>query len=668
MTANNTLRHKLFLLLSSMRFAVALLTVLAIASAIGTVIRQNEPFQNYIVEFGPFWFALFERIGLFDIYHSAWFLLILSFLILSTALCIVRNTPGFLRDIRSYRTQASDSSLALMKHQTQIDPQIDESTLSAFLQRHGYRWRRVQRDDGSVLLAAKKGSLNRLGYFFAHGALVVICLGGLLDGNLPLKLAELTGSIKPFDASTADTIPAHSRLGTDNMSYRARVTVNEGQSSGIGLMQAGRGQLVQDLPFIITLKKFRVDYYSNGMPKLFASDVTITDKTSGQRTEATIQVNHPVTVNGVTLYQAGFDDGGSPLKLNAWNLAQPTATPTALDGVSQNSQPLRVNGKNYQLEFGPLRVFNIEDVDAAPGQRTFGQQMADAREVRQKRKVKNLGPSISYRVRDSAGQAREYQQYMAPITQRDLPYLMFGLRSDVNAPFDYFGLPLDDEMQVDTFMRLRAVLLDPSLRAEIARRATAKALQGKAIDAPQAAQFNQSVQWVLSAFADKGLTGLQISDPKLPEAQRRSISEISQQIMQGAAMEAWALAEERAGKPAPTIDEKRFRFLLESLVAISELKQLPDPVLLQLTGFEQVQASGLEATRSPGKNLVYLGSLLLVLGIMLMLYIREVRLWLLIKPGSLLLAMSANRHERDLDQLFDAHRNELNTIGKPDGE
>lgn len=648
-----------------MRFAVALLTVLAIASAIGTVIKQNEPFQNYIIEFGPFWFALFERLGLNDIYHSVWFLLILAFLILSTTLCIVRNAPGFLRDIRSYRTHASAASLALMKHHAQIDAQTDEQTLTSFLQHHGYRWRRTEREDGSILLSAKKGSLNRLGYFCAHGALVVICLGGLLDGNLPLKLAELTGRIKPFDAATADRIPPQSRLDSNNMSYRARVTVNEGQSTGIGVMQAGRGQLVQDLPFIITLKKFHVDYYSNGMPKLFASDVTVTDKTSGQRTDATIKVNHPLTINGVTLYQAGFDDGGSPLKLNAWNLEQPSAPPTELDGISQNSQPMRVNGKSYQLEFGALRVFNIEDIDETPGKRTFDQQMADAREVRQKRRVKNFGPSITYRLRDSAGQAREYHQYMAPIEQRGMSYLMFGMRNELNAPFDYFGLPLDDEMQVDTFMRLRTILLDPAQRAEIARRATDKALQGNAIDNRQAAQFTQSVQWVLAAFADKGLAGLQINDPKLPAAQRQSISEVSQQILQGAALESWILSEERSGKPAPKIDEQHFRFLLESLVAISELKRLSDPVLLQMTSFEQVQASGLEATRSPGKNLVYLGSLLMVLGILLMFYIREVRLWLLLSPQHLQLAMSANRHERELDQLFNAHRDELTTTLSP---
>ncbi|HON31665.1 MAG TPA: cytochrome c biogenesis protein ResB, partial [Ottowia sp.] len=42
-------------LLSSMRFAIALLTVICIASVIGTVIKQHEPAPNYVNQFGPFW-------------------------------------------------------------------------------------------------------------------------------------------------------------------------------------------------------------------------------------------------------------------------------------------------------------------------------------------------------------------------------------------------------------------------------------------------------------------------------------------------------------------------------------------------------------------------------------------------------------------------------------
>jgi cytochrome c biogenesis protein len=42
-----------------MRFAIALLTVICIASVIGTVLKQHEPAVNYVNQFGPFWAELF---------------------------------------------------------------------------------------------------------------------------------------------------------------------------------------------------------------------------------------------------------------------------------------------------------------------------------------------------------------------------------------------------------------------------------------------------------------------------------------------------------------------------------------------------------------------------------------------------------------------------------
>ena len=46
-----------------------------------------------------------------------------------------------------------------------------------------------------------------------------------------------------------------------------------------------------------------------------------------------------------------------------------------------------------------------------------------------------------------------------------------------------------------------------------------------------------------------------------------------------------------------------------------------------LQDFQQVQASVLQVARTPGKWVVYVGSTLLVLGVLAMLYVRERRLW-----------------------------------------
>ena len=89
-------------LVSSMRFAIALLVMLAIAAIIGTVMKQNQAAPDYVNQFGPFWFEIFRKLGLYTVYSAWWFLLILAILIVSTSLCIARNAPKMLRDMRSW--------------------------------------------------------------------------------------------------------------------------------------------------------------------------------------------------------------------------------------------------------------------------------------------------------------------------------------------------------------------------------------------------------------------------------------------------------------------------------------------------------------------------------------------------------------------------------------
>src|SRR4051812_33291563 len=69
-------------LISSMRFAISLLAVIAIASIIGTVMKQNEPMPNYVNQFGPFWFEVFDKIGLYAVYSTWWYLLFLFILLM----------------------------------------------------------------------------------------------------------------------------------------------------------------------------------------------------------------------------------------------------------------------------------------------------------------------------------------------------------------------------------------------------------------------------------------------------------------------------------------------------------------------------------------------------------------------------------------------------------
>ena len=148
-------------LLSSMRFAISLLSVLAIASVIGTVLKQNEPMPNYVNQFGPFWFDVFGKVGLYSVYSAWWFLLILAFLVMSTSLCIARNAPRMLADMRSWRENVREQSLRNFHHKAewrgaQDQAQLVQQTVERVTS-YGYRVRVVQKDQ-ATLITAKQGA------------------------------------------------------------------------------------------------------------------------------------------------------------------------------------------------------------------------------------------------------------------------------------------------------------------------------------------------------------------------------------------------------------------------------------------------------------------------------------------------------------------------------
>ena len=618
---------------------------------------------NYLVKFGPFWTEIFGFLGLFDVYASGWFVLIMLFLVLSVSLCLWRNIPPFMREMKSYRLKASRQSLAAMRHSTLLEGGgITPEVAQRYLAVQGFSSKTAVRDDGSVLVAAKKGAMNKWGYIFAHAAIVVICLGGLIDSNLLLKAGMLAGKIVPDnEAMFANDFKPESTLGAGNISFRGNVNIIEGQSADVVFLNADKGMLVQDLPFSVELKKFHIDFYNTGMPKDFASDLVVTDKESGKKIEQTIRVNHPLTLHGITIYQASFADGGSDLKFKAWNLAGNQRKPAQMDAVSMREFPLDMGGKKYRLEFDQFTAMNVEDMSTPPEKRVQSLQntLNDVRAVRQEKKFTNIGPSIIYRLRDDAGQAVEYKNYMLPMKQEEDYFFITGTREGLEQQYRWLRLPADGEAKIDTFMALREALNDEDFRRQAVAKATAATpehLRG---------QFNQAVENTLGLFAKGGYIALNdFIANNIPQAEQEKMQDYFYQILYGAMNTLLDETIRRDGLSAWPQSDARNRFLINSLDAYTGLTVYPAPVLLQLEGYKEVRSSGLQMTRSPGASLVYIGSVLLVLGTVFMFYIREKRAWLLFNSGKVRFAMSSSRNERDLDKEFPEHSLRLQQLAE----
>ena len=680
-------------LLSSMRFAISLLTVICIASVIGTVLKQHEPFSNYVNQFGPFWAEVFAAVSLYSVYSAWWFLLILGFLVVSTSLCIARNTPKILADLRSYKENIRVQSLQAFGHRAHAAledaPESAAHRIGQLLVGGGWKVRLQQRetpDGAGWMVAAKAGSANKIGYIAAHSAIVLVCLGGLLDGDLVVRAQMLLTGKTPYKGGgmIADVAPEHV-LSARNPTFRGNLVVAEGTQSGTAVLSQSDGVVLQPLPFAVELKKFVVEYYSTGMPKLFASDIVIHDRETGEKIPARVEVNHPASYRGIEIYQSSFDDGGSTVHMRGIPMNAP-AKPFELQGIiGGSSQLTRGNtpgAEQLTVEYTGLRVINVENFgdggDAAVDVRkvdlrdAINARMGAANKTVSKKELHNVGPSVSYKLRDAAGQAREFNNYMLPVDMGDgVPVFLLGTRDSPAQPFRYLRIPADAQGTMDEFMRLRMALLDPRMRDLAVRRYASKAVDAKRPELVQ--QLSVSAARALSLFAGtetRGAAapaaGLQavadFIEANVPEAERNKAGEVLIRILNGALFELAQLAREEAGLKPLVPDATNQAFMTQAVLALSDAPLYPAPVTLQLTDFTQVQASVFQVARAPGKNVVYLGCALLILGVFAMLYIRERRLWIWLAPvastetaaagSQATMALSTNRKTMDGEREF----------------
>jgi cytochrome c biogenesis protein len=299
--------------LRSMRTALILLFLLALASVGGSLLPQvpNTPDRvaRYLVDH-PFWGDLFWRAGLFDVFGSWWFGLIVTLLFVSLVACLLSRTRALYRAVRQRPVQAAELD-ALPHHAVRVvrgSPDDVLGAASAVLRRRFYRV-----DVKGTALAAEKGSLREAGSLLFHWALVLL-LAGVIVGK-----------------------------GTG---YSGRATIVEGQTwvdapaNFDGTLRVGRWGS-EHSGVAIELLEFRNDFRESGVPMDFVSRVELTGSTGSLATE--VRVNAPARFEGVRIFQYGFgwapvirvERDGEPLFDGPVVMGQEPAP----EGVSQLAMP-----------------------------------------------------------------------------------------------------------------------------------------------------------------------------------------------------------------------------------------------------------------------------------------------------------------------------------------
>ncbi|WP_448811942.1 cytochrome c biogenesis protein ResB [Agromyces bauzanensis] len=181
--------------LTSMRTALLLLLLLAIAAVPGSLVPQRSSDPNGVTQYfadNPDLAPVLDSFQMFDVYTSAWFSAVYLLLFVSLIGCIIPRTKHHFEALRARppRTPArlsrlagyTERALAVPEGSTSeaaADAAIDRA--AAELKRAGYRVERYElRGEASV--SAERGYLRETGNLVFHtallGVLVTVAIGG----------------------------------------------------------------------------------------------------------------------------------------------------------------------------------------------------------------------------------------------------------------------------------------------------------------------------------------------------------------------------------------------------------------------------------------------------------------------------------------------------------
>lgn len=333
--------------LSSLKLTIWLLLIIAMLSILGTIIPQQGGVTTFHTHLSPMMFKLFHVLQLFDVYHSYWFLSLIGLLCVNLILCTFKRMPSVLRSFR--KAPSYDIPKSAVTVTKNVSPEQSEILLKRLEQAIRFKYGRVSREENqdTITLFARRDRYRRIVLMVAHLSILIIILGMTIG-----RYTGVEGYIDLPEGESTDTIYLNNPGG------------------------------ILDLGFTLRCDKFTVDFYKNGMPKEFLSELSFIE--DGHTTQhGSLRVNYPLTYRGFRFYQANYstdfsalldvasDKGNQSITLSSQNIYTLDDQQTTIRALRVEDDFMRM-GPAIQLEVsGPSRkeiiwVFkNINEIISA---------------------------------------------------------------------------------------------------------------------------------------------------------------------------------------------------------------------------------------------------------------------------------------------------------------
>uniref|UniRef100_A0A7V5XHF4 Cytochrome c biogenesis protein ResB n=1 Tax=Thermodesulfobacterium geofontis TaxID=1295609 RepID=A0A7V5XHF4_9BACT len=259
---------KLWDFLSSARLAITLFLILAFISIFGTIIPQGEPSQFYFMKYGSFWGKIILLLKLDDAYHSWWYIGTLFLFLVNLIACSIKRFPI---SWKLYKKDPLEINPENLPYKYQITLKGKPSEIENFIC-NKLKFKRAEKDfNGKILFYRDLNRWAHLSVYLIHFSVIIIIIGALIGA-----------------------------IG----GYRGNMWIVEGQTSNTVLPFKSKEPIF--LNFFVKLNKFTIEFYPDGTPKEYISNVTVVD--GNQTIDALIKVNSPFKYKGLSFYQANYDN------------------------------------------------------------------------------------------------------------------------------------------------------------------------------------------------------------------------------------------------------------------------------------------------------------------------------------------------------------------------
>lgn len=281
--------------LTSMRTALVLLLLLAIAAVPGSLVPQRSADPNGVTQYftdNPDLAPVLDNLSMFDVYTSPWFSAIYILLFVSLIGCVIPRTKHHWKALRAKppRTPARLARLDAHRAETiELAPEADAAAAAEAaaesarqqLKKAGYR---VERYDtgSSVSVSAERGYLRETGNLVFHSALIGVLIAVGVGGGFTY---------------TGQTVIIEGRTFVNSMlDY---TSFNPGRFVDEDALE----------PYALTLDRFDVTYQplgeqGEGQAGDFVANLT-TEHAGEEPQHGEVRVNHPLDMAGDRVYLMG---------------------------------------------------------------------------------------------------------------------------------------------------------------------------------------------------------------------------------------------------------------------------------------------------------------------------------------------------------------------------